>query len=74
MNDGEPLPQAEPAPQPEVASAPAMTAGRLDAEIEAWWQAHFPGSPVARVTEAWNHAAAAKDDLKRRLSALVTGA
>jgi hypothetical protein len=39
----------------------------LDIIVERWWHEHFPGSPVARVTEIWNHAFAAKDELKRRL-------
>ena len=38
-----------------------------DALIERWWADHFPGSPVAQVTQAWNHAFAAKEELKRRL-------
>ena len=36
--------------------------------VERWWQDHFPGSPVASVTAAWNHAYAAKEELKRRLA------
>jgi hypothetical protein len=39
----------------------------FDAIVERWWQDHFPGSVVARVTETWNHAFAAKENLKRRL-------
>jgi len=39
----------------------------IEALIERWWADHFPGSPVAQVTPAWNHAFAAKEDLKRRL-------
>jgi hypothetical protein len=39
----------------------------LDVLVERWWNEHFPGSPVARVTEIWNHAFAAKEELKRRL-------
>ena len=39
----------------------------LEDIIERWWADHFPGSPVAQVTLAWNHAFAAKEDLKRRL-------
>ena len=35
--------------------------------VEHWWEDHFPGSPVAQVTAAWNHAFAAKQELKRRL-------
>jgi len=33
--------------------------------VERWWQDHFPGSPVAQATAAWNHAFAAKEALKR---------
>jgi hypothetical protein len=39
----------------------------LDTVVERWWDDHFPGSAVARVTAAWNHAFAAKEELKRRL-------
>jgi hypothetical protein len=39
----------------------------LDEFVERWWQDHFPGSPIAQVTQAWNHAFAAKEELKRRL-------
>ncbi len=39
----------------------------VDAFVERWWQDHFPGSAVARYTDAWNAAHAAKEDLKRRL-------
>jgi len=42
----------------------------LDTEIDRWWHDHFPGSPVAAVTAAWNHAFAAKEELKRRLASL----
>lgn len=55
MDDTSARPEEGPAPHP------------LDAIVEAWWDAQFPGSPVARVTEAWNHAYAAKEELKRRL-------
>ncbi len=46
----------------------------LDDIVERWWADHFPGSPVAQVTQAWNHAFAAKEELKRRLVNLVGGA
>jgi hypothetical protein len=57
------------------------TAGLGDASIsppfedivERWWEDHFPGSSVAQVTAAWNHAFAAKEELKRRLVNLVQG-
>jgi hypothetical protein len=45
----------------------------LDDIVERWWADHFPGSPVAQVTQAWNHAFAAKEELKRRLVNLVGG-
>jgi hypothetical protein len=35
--------------------------------IERWWDDHFPGSAVARDTQAWNIAHAAKERLKRLL-------
>jgi hypothetical protein len=41
--------------------------------VERWWENHFPGSPVAQVTQAWNHAFAAKEELKRRLVDLARG-
>jgi hypothetical protein len=43
------------------------TADTIEMVIERWWADHFPGSPVAQVTQAWNHAFAAKEELKRRL-------
>src|SRR6185437_481199 len=48
-------------------SAPTAAAPHpADAVVERWWQDHFPGSAVARVTQSWNHAFAAKEELKRR--------
>ena len=37
----------------------------IDQLIERWWHDHFPGSPVARDTQAWNVAYTAKETLKR---------
>jgi hypothetical protein len=48
---------------PGVPAAP----GSLEDIVERWWEDHFPGSPVAQVTAVWNHAFAAKEELKRRL-------
>ena len=48
-------------------ATPLAASGSIDALIERWWAEHFPGSPVSQVTQAWNHAFAAKEDLKRRL-------
>ena len=50
------------------ALAPEPPRDPLDALVERWWNDHFPGSPVAAVTAAWNHAFAAKEELKRRLA------
>ena len=47
--------------------APRNAAPELEALIERWWEENFPGSPVARATEAWNHALSAKAELVRRL-------
>ena len=66
MNDTA-VPAAPLAPEPDALSAPP------EALIERWWADHFPGSPVAAVTAAWNHAFAAKEDLKRRLNSLKEG-
>jgi hypothetical protein len=54
-------------PLPGVPAAPES----LDDIIERWWADHFPGSPVAQVTPAWNHAFAAKEELKRRLKGVI---
>ena len=50
-----------------------VASGLLDDIVERWWADHFPGSPVAQVTAAWNHAFAAKEELKRRLANLSEG-
>ncbi len=50
---------------PDGETAPASA---IEDIIDRWWQDHFPGSPVAQVTQAWNHAFAAKEELKRRLT------
>jgi len=49
-------------------ATPPGASGPLEALIERWWAEHFPGSPVSQVTQAWNHAFAAKEDLKRLLA------
>jgi hypothetical protein len=43
----------------------------VDELIERWWVDHFPGSPIARDTQAWNVAYAAKEILKRLLKGIV---
>ena len=56
-----------------VPSGVPDASGSLDDVVERWWADHFPGSPVAQVTSAWNHAFAAKEELKRRLINLSGG-
>jgi hypothetical protein len=53
--------------------APPAAPPDIEALIERWWADHFPGSPVAQVTQAWNHAFAAKEELKRRLRSTSLG-
>jgi hypothetical protein len=55
-----------------LTDAPAQRES-LEDIVERWWADHFPGSPVAQVTPAWNHAFAAKEELKRRLVNLSGG-
>ncbi len=43
----------------------------IDQLIERWWADHFPGSAIARDTQAWNVAHAAKERLKRLLRGSV---
>jgi hypothetical protein len=57
----------EPAAAREATPTTATTPNPLDAIVDLWWDDHFPGSVVAQVTPAWNHAFAAKEELKRRL-------
>lgn len=47
---------------------PAEHADPFDKLVERWWEDHFPGSAVARDTQAWNIAHAAKETLKRLLA------
>ena len=57
-------PGAPAPPPPDVPGSPEDI-------VERWWADHFPGSPVAQVTPAWNHAFAAKEELKRRLKGVL---
>lgn len=43
-------------------------AGKHDELVDKWFSDHFPNSPVARDTEAYNHAQKARDELKKRLN------
>ena len=45
----------------------AAAPSSIELLIERWWADHFPGSAVARDTQAWNIAHAAKERLKRLL-------
>ena len=45
--------------------------GSIEHLIERWWADHFPGSAVARDTQAWNIAHAAKERLKRLLKGSI---
>ena len=60
---------ADPAARPDSAANPTA----IENIVERWWADHFPGSAVAQVTAAWNHAFAAKQELKRRLLTLIEG-
>ena len=60
-------------PAPAASPAPGNPLYGIETVIERWWDDHFPGSPVAQVTAAWNHAFAAKEELKRRLIDLLKG-
>jgi len=53
----------------EYSADQSAAAGSLEQLIERWWTDHFPGSAVARDTQAWNTAHAAKEKLKRLLKA-----
>ena len=46
-------------------------AAATDALVERWFFESFHGSAIARSTEAWNVAHAAKEELKRRLATLA---
>ena len=53
------------------AVTPGGRACSIEELIERWWQDHFPGSAVARDTQAWNTAHAAKEALKRLLKGSI---
>jgi|GEM_PF-5026706 hypothetical protein len=58
----------------EIEQSPiALRSGSLSIDhlIERWWQDHFPGSAIARDTQAWNVAHAAKEMLKRLLKGSI---
>ena len=41
--------------------------GHFDVLVERWFADHFPNSPVATVTDHFNHVRQAVEELKRRL-------
>jgi hypothetical protein len=45
----------------------AAVPASIEQLIERWWADHFPGSTIARDTQAWNVAHAAKERLKQLL-------
>jgi len=49
----------------------ATKTAALDELVEHWFFEAFHGSAIARSTETWNAVHAAKEDLKRRLSAFA---
>lgn len=54
----------------ETAPEAGSRADDLETLIERWWEDHFPGSAVARSTEAWNIAHRAKEALKALLKGI----
>jgi hypothetical protein len=52
-------------------ATPGGRACAVEQLIERWWQDHFPGSAVARDSQAWNTAHAAKEALKRLLKGSI---
>ena len=54
-----------------MSDARAYQAAQLDDLVEHWFFEAFHGSAVARSTETWNTVHAAKEELKRRLAAVV---
>ncbi len=54
----------DPAPQTSIL-------GKIEAIVDQWHFESFQGSVVARETEVWNFVHAAKEDLKRRVAALL---
>ena len=64
---------SKPLPEKLEQSPVALRSGVLSVDqlIERWWQDHFPGSAIARDTQAWNVAHAAKEMLKRLLKGSI---
>ncbi len=60
-----------PCPEDGSSTAPGGGPSSIDQLIERWWDDHFPGSAIARDTQAWNVAHAAKEMLKRLLKGSI---
>jgi hypothetical protein len=60
-----------PLPEDGSSAAPGGGPSSIDCLIERWWDDHFPGSAIARDTQAWNVAHAAKEMLKRLLKGSI---
>ena len=58
-------------PEPATLADQLQSASGIEEMIERWWQDHFPGSAIARDTQAWNVAHAAKEMLKRLLKGSI---
>ncbi len=56
-----------PRPEDLGSATPRSEPSSIDLLIERWWDDHFPGSAIARDTQAWNVAHSAKEMLKRLL-------
>jgi hypothetical protein len=51
----------------DLGASRAAVPASIEQLIERWWADHFPGSTIARDTQAWNVAHAAKERLKQLL-------
>jgi hypothetical protein len=54
-------------PEKDFDTIPTTDPVSIEQLIERWWSDHFPGSAIARDTQAWNVAHFAKERLKQLL-------
>jgi hypothetical protein len=54
-------------PEKDFDTIPTTDPVSIEQLIERWWSDHFPGSAIARDTQAWNVAHVAKERLKQLL-------
>jgi hypothetical protein len=59
------------AAKPTVKAEPQVKAAPLDAVVDRWFVAHFPGSVVARDVDAYSYVYRAVEELKSRLRIAV---